>query len=466
MSLISNLPFTSMEIRPAEYTPSKMVIYESDLSTRRLEELHRQLHSLQKEKVGRLTQVMDLSNSLNSLCLVPDTDFKQTVHEVHPSFVETEGSKNISNDSIESLATAKQRLREVKIQRMQKLQDLATTLLELWNLMDTPIEEQQLFQNVTCNIAASEHEIKEPNTLLLDFINCVEAEVLGLQQLKATKMKELVLKKKTELEELHRRTHLVAEADSETEFAIDAIEAGAIDSSLAPEQIEVQISTVEEEAFSRKDILEKVEKWLAACNEESWLEEYNRDENCYSAVRGAHFTLKHAEKAHALVKKIPAMVNALAAKITAWEKDRGIEFTYDGVSLFRLLSMLEEYTITRQEKEQERKRHRDQKRRRGQLIAEREALFGPKQSPSKLPRTSTGGSSRRPSLGGAIIQPPKPPEALHSKSTRSTKKGDGDMGALSPGQFSLNSHMAIVLKLLLFFFFIINKVVLVIDFSI
>lgn len=42
------------------------------------------------------------------------------------------------------------------------------------------------------------------------------------------------------------------------------------------EQIEVQIAKVKEEAFNRKEILEKVEKWLAACEEESWLEEYNR----------------------------------------------------------------------------------------------------------------------------------------------------------------------------------------------
>lgn len=40
-------------------------------------------------------------------------------------------------------------------------------------MMDTPIEEQQLFQNVTCNVAASEHEITEPNTLSVDFINYV-----------------------------------------------------------------------------------------------------------------------------------------------------------------------------------------------------------------------------------------------------------------------------------------------------
>lgn len=54
-----------------------------------------------------------------------------------------------------------------------QLQDLATSMLELWNLMDTPIEEQQMFQNVTANIAASEDEITEPNMLCVDFIKYV-----------------------------------------------------------------------------------------------------------------------------------------------------------------------------------------------------------------------------------------------------------------------------------------------------
>lgn len=42
------------------------------------------------------------------------------------------------------------------------------------------------------------------------------------------------------------------------------------------EEIELDIAMVKEEALSRKDILDKVEKWLTACDEESWLEEYNR----------------------------------------------------------------------------------------------------------------------------------------------------------------------------------------------
>lgn len=55
--------------------------------------------------------------------------------------------------------------------------------------------------------------------------------------------------------------------------------AGAIDASSVLEQLEVQISSAKEEAFSRKDVLERVEKWLAACEEENWLEGYNRVSN-------------------------------------------------------------------------------------------------------------------------------------------------------------------------------------------
>ncbi|KAK2971749.1 hypothetical protein RJ640_022888, partial [Escallonia rubra] len=415
----------------AEYSAFHAVVDENDLSLRKLEELERELQALQKEKSDRLNQVLDHLGTLNSLCMVLGMDFKQTVSEVHPSLSESEEARSISSDTIERLAHAIQSLREVKVQRMQRLQDLATSMLELWNLMDTPIEEQQMFQNVTCNIAASEHEITEPNMLSVDFINCVEAEVSRLEEFKASKMKELVLKKRSELEEICRKTHMISDSDRAMDIAIEAIESGAVDPGCVLEQIELEVAKIKEEAFSRKEILEKVEKWIAACEEECWLEEYNRDENRYNAGRGAHLTLKRAEKARALVNKLPAMVETLALKITAWENERGIEFTYDGI---RLLSMLEEYTILRQEKEEEHKRQRDQKKLQGQLIAEQEALFGSKPSPMKQsgkkgPRLSCGGASnRRLSLGGAMLQTPKL-NPLHTKqaatpNTRQTKKND------------------------------------------
>ncbi|XP_071711388.1 65-kDa microtubule-associated protein 3-like [Rutidosis leptorrhynchoides] len=400
---------------------------ETDLTLKKLEELHTKLQTLQKEKSERMNQVLDHLSSLNSLCSVLGIDFKHTIHEVHPSLSYTEGAKSISDDTISRLSTAIQRLREVKIQRMQRIQDLATSLIELWNLMDTPVEEQQMFQSVTCNIAASEEEITEPNLLSVDFINYVEAEVSRLESLKFSKLKELVFKKKLELEDICRKTHLLPESNTSLEKALEAIESGVVDAGSTLEQIEILIGKVKEEAFSRKDILEKVEKWMGACEEECWLEEYNRDDNRYNAGRGAHLTLKRAEKARALVNKLQGMVDALVVKTVAWENERGVEFTYDGV---RLLSMLEDYKMLRQEKEEERKRQRDQKKLQGQLIVEQEALFGSKPSPIKQQSAKKGGrlsiggsgatSNRRLSLAG-------PKQDLHSvksvtPNTRPVKK--------------------------------------------
>lgn len=40
--------------------------------------------------------------------------------------------------------------------------------------------------------------------------------------------------------------------------------------------MDLQISKAKEEALSRREIMEKVEKWMSACEEETWLEDYNR----------------------------------------------------------------------------------------------------------------------------------------------------------------------------------------------
>ncbi|CAL5048302.1 unnamed protein product [Urochloa decumbens] len=438
VDVIDQIKKVASEIRPADFVPFKVPVDQSDLSLRKLEELTKELQSLQKEKSDRLKQVMEHLNTLHSLCEVLGIDFKQTVYEVHPSLGEADGSKNLSNSTIETLASAVNGLREMKVQRMQKLQDLASSMLELWNLMDTPVEEQQMFQNVTSNIAASEHEITEPNALSIDFLSYVESEVLRLEQLKASKMKDLVLKKKTELEEHRRRAHLIGEEGYAAEFSTEAIEAGVVDPALVLEQIEAHIATVKEEAFNRKDILEKVERWLNACEEEAWLEDYNKDDNRYNAGRGAHLTLKRAEKARTLVNKIPGMVDVLTTKVLAWEKEREKEFTYDGV---RLLSMLEEYIIVRQKKELEKKRQRDQKKIQDQIKAEQEALYGSKPSPSKPQSTkkvpnSVGGANRRLSLGGATMHAPKT-DILHSKTARAAKKTEG-LGTLSPSSRGLD----------------------------
>ncbi|KAL8142206.1 hypothetical protein V2J09_015238 [Rumex salicifolius] len=382
-----------------------------DLSLKSLDALHVQLDALQKEKSDRLKKIMDYLNSLSSLCLVLGIDFKDNIREIHPTLDDYKGTRIIDNGTIQKLSATVENLKEVKIQRLGKLQDFAVTLLELWNLMDTPTEEQHRFQDITSKIAASELEITEPNCLSIDAISFAEAEVLRLDNLKSSKMKELILRRKSELEEICRKSHMVIDVWGAAQYSVEAIDSGAIDPGHLLDQIDLQISKAKEEAFSRKEILERVDKWKTAREEESWLEEYNRDDNRYNAGRGAHLILKRAEKARAMVNKLPSMMEILTQKTRAWQTERGTEFLYDGV---QLLSMLEQYIILRQEKELERQRMKDQKKLQGQLLAEQEALFGSKASPSKSvkrgPRYSIGGSTanKRYSLAGSIMQKSKP----------------------------------------------------------
>ncbi|KAG6634669.1 65-kDa microtubule-associated protein 1-like isoform X1 [Carya illinoinensis] len=334
---------------------------EADLSLKKLDEYHAQLQELQKEKSERLQKVLEFVSTVHDLCAVLGMDFFSTATEVHPSLNDSTSvqSKSISNDTLSRLAKTVLALKEDKQQRLHKLQQLATQLIDLWNLMDTSLEERRLFDHVTCNISASVDEVTVPGALALDLIEQAEVEVERLDQLKASRMKEIAFKKQAELEEIYAHAHIEIDPEAAREYIMALIDSGDVEPAELLADMDDQIAKAEDEAFSRKDILDKVEKWMSACEEESWLEDYNRDENRYNASRGAHLNLKRAEKARILVNKIPALVDTLVAKTRAWEDDRGISFTYDGVPL---LAMLDEYAMLRHEREEEKRRLRDQKK--------------------------------------------------------------------------------------------------------
>ena len=60
----------------------------------------------------------------------------------------------------------------------------------------------------------------------MSFFWQVEAEVVRLEQLKSSKMKELVIKKRLELEEICRQIHMVTETLSIMEDSVEAMESG------------------------------------------------------------------------------------------------------------------------------------------------------------------------------------------------------------------------------------------------
>lgn len=174
--------------------------------------------------------------------------------------------------------------------------------------MDTPDEERELFDHVTCNISASVDEVTIPGALALDLIEQVcqvyfmyaairnqmmlgtdnfvfvpfgficqaEVEVERLDHLKFSRMKEIAFKKQGELEEIYARAHIEIDTEAAREKILAIIDAGNVEPTELIADMDSQILKAKEEAFSRKEILDRVEKWMSACEEESWLEDYNR----------------------------------------------------------------------------------------------------------------------------------------------------------------------------------------------
>ncbi|KAK4380566.1 hypothetical protein RND71_002428 [Anisodus tanguticus] len=361
---------------------SSLNLEDHDLSLRNLSEYQSHLHALQKEKAERIKKVLDCVNEVHSLCGVLGMNFGKTLSDVHPSLYEKSlgQSTNISASALESLEQAIFRLKTERKVRYQKLKDVAGLLFELWTLMDTTREEKSKLLRITSVLHYSEAEITEPGALSLEVIQQVSTEVERLTKLKASRMKELVMKRRIELEDICYKNHIEPDPSTSADKSSAMIDSGLVDPCELLENIEAQINKAKDEALSRKDIMDRIDWWLSACEEENWLEDYNQDYRRYSGGRGAHINLKRAEQARIKVTKIPVVVNTLINKTLAWEDEKQKLFIYDGV---RLVSILEDYKVVRQQKEEAKKRARDQKKLHDMLLPEKESIYGSKPSPRR-----------------------------------------------------------------------------------
>ncbi|XP_022997093.1 65-kDa microtubule-associated protein 8 isoform X1 [Cucurbita maxima] len=365
----------------AENVDSSRVVIENktDLSVTKLEEYQNELQRLHSEKNERLQRVEKYIDTVHKLSATLGMDASTIITKIHPSLDDPFGrSKNISDSILEKLKGTVESLKEEKQQRLEKLHNLGKTLTNLWELMDSPYGDRRLFSHVIRLLSFSSPEISDPGSLTLYIIEQAEAEVKRLDQLKASKMKELFIKKQMELEDICNKSHMVIPSRSGMEKIINLIHSGEIDHANLLTSMDEQISRAKEEASSRKTIMEKVEKWMLTCDEERWLEEYNMDQSRYSVSRGAHKNLRRAERARIAVNKIPALVELLLEKTRSWEAERSKVFLYDEVPL---LELLEEYNALRQEKE-EKRRPREKKKVPTHILIEPENFYGPRPSTS------------------------------------------------------------------------------------
>ncbi|KAJ6702228.1 PROTEIN REGULATOR OF CYTOKINESIS 1 PRC1-RELATED [Salix koriyanagi] len=386
-------------------------VNENDLSLKKLEEYQIELQRLHNEKNDRLQLVDTYIDTIHDLSSTLGMESSMIITKVHPTLNELCGiSKNISDSILDKLNSTVESLKEEKQKRLEKLHQLGKALKNLWNLMDTPYKDCHSFSNVTDLLSLSSAEVSDPGSLALNIIQQAEAEVKRLDQLKASKMKELFFKKQSELEQICKKSHMEIPSQPEMENIVNLINSGEIDHADLLMSLDEQISRAKEEASSRKAIMEKVERWILARDEERWLEEYSMDEKRYSVRRGAHKNLQRAERARVIVNKIPVLVASLVTKTESWEEERNKLFLYDGVPL---LAMLEEYNLSRQEMEEEKQRHRmafttQEKKAPSHVGVEQENLAGsrPSTSSRRLSNKSLNGGfstaaplNRRLSLG-------------------------------------------------------------------
>ncbi|ESR51280.1 hypothetical protein CICLE_v10031021mg [Citrus x clementina] len=316
----------------SEYDDSStnVIVNENDLSLKKLEEYQIELQGLHNEKNDRLQRVEKYIDAVRSLSATLGMESSMIITKVHPSLSELFGiSKNISDNILAKLNSTVESLEEEKKKRLEKLHQLGKALTNLWNLMGTPYNDRRKFSHVTSLLSVSSAEVSESGSLTHNIIEQAEAEVKRLDQLKASKMQELFLKKQKELEDICNNSHMEIPSQSEMDKITNLLNSGEIDHADLLTSMDEQISRAKEEASSRKVIMEKVERWMLARDEERWLEEYSMDENRYSVSRGAHRNLRRAERARVTVKKIPALVDSLFAMTKSWEEERKKVFLYD-----------------------------------------------------------------------------------------------------------------------------------------
>lgn len=108
-----------------------------------------------------------------------------------------------------------------------------------------------------------------------------ELEVERLDQLKASRMKDIAFKKQTELEDIYARAHIAIDSSAARDRIMSIIDSNSFEPSELLADMESQVLKAKEEALSRKDILERLDRWMSACEEESWLEDYSRVHKIY-----------------------------------------------------------------------------------------------------------------------------------------------------------------------------------------
>ncbi|KAF3504830.1 hypothetical protein F2Q69_00040059 [Brassica cretica] len=274
---------------------------ESDLTETKLDQLRARLQDLCKEKDVRLQKVNSYISAIHDLSEAMAFDFSEALSHVHKSLTDSSmaDTKSISDDTLAGLAELTESLKNEKLQKLLRViigdfvQDLGRTLQDLWNRMETPMDERRRFENISSLLSVQADDALPKGCLGHDIFPEAEDEVKRLK--KSSKMEELVLKRRCELEEVCREGHMDVNSDAARQSLVDLIDSAMVSQFVSDRvnlwfkklssiecavtkfcfagsgdllhilaSIDSQIEKAKEEALTRKEILDKVDKWKHA----------------------------------------------------------------------------------------------------------------------------------------------------------------------------------------------------------
>ncbi|KAH0856482.1 hypothetical protein HID58_084743 [Brassica napus] len=206
---------------------------ESDLTETELDQLRARLQDLCKEKDVRLQKVNSYISAIHDLSEAMAFDFSEALSHVHKSLTDSSmaDTKSICDDTLAGLAELTESLKNEKLQKLLRVQDLGRTLQDLWNRMETPMDERRRFENISSLLSVQADDALPKGCLGHDIFPEAEDEVKRLK--KSSKMEELVLKRRCELEEVCREGHMDVNSDAARQSLVDLIDSGTIQILLA-----------------------------------------------------------------------------------------------------------------------------------------------------------------------------------------------------------------------------------------
>ncbi|PHT47643.1 hypothetical protein CQW23_11851 [Capsicum baccatum] len=205
------------------------------------------LKDIQTKKHERIHEFLNIETQIATIC----AEITGNDRVISPTDVQV----NEQDLTAKRLAELESHLQELQSETNLRLQRLGESFE--WTVKEH--KQQQRFNHITSLVSSSIDEITKQGSFAFHIIEPSEVEVERLSALKTNKLRELIFKRQNELEEIYRSVHMDVDCETARQILIHLMESGSDPSGLLS-SMDDQVVKAKEEAASRKDVSDKMEK--------------------------------------------------------------------------------------------------------------------------------------------------------------------------------------------------------------